>query len=138
MEKDEMLTIFFYMWIKPGREAECAKVVREAMVSTRADDEGCIDYTFYRQSDEARRLVLFEHWRDGDALNAHIARLQRVFGPQTRTSRIHERITSGACQRRSLTCSRRQGGSVRGLCVTRPTRGFSCANRTPGNRRPND
>jgi len=69
------------MRVKPGRESECAKVIKEATASTRAKDDGCISYTFYRQSDEPRHLVLFEQWRDADALNAHIARLQRVFGP---------------------------------------------------------
>jgi quinol monooxygenase YgiN len=80
MEK-QMLTILFHMTVKPEREAECAKVINEATSSTRAEDEGCITYTFYRQSDEPRHLVLFEQWRDADALSAHIARLQRVFGP---------------------------------------------------------
>jgi len=44
-----------------------------------ANDEGTV--AFYRQRDEPRHLVLFEQWRDADALNVHIARLQRVFGP---------------------------------------------------------
>jgi quinol monooxygenase YgiN len=76
-----MLTIFFHMMVKPGREAECAKVTAELTASTRAEDEGCINYAFYRQSDDPRHFVLFEQWRDLDALNAHLARLQRVFGP---------------------------------------------------------
>ena len=76
-----MLTMFFHMWIKPGHETESAKVVAEAIASTLAEDDGCINYTFYRQNDEPRHLVLFEQWRDSDALNAHIARLQQVYGP---------------------------------------------------------
>ncbi len=76
-----MLTIFSHMWVKPGHEAESARVVAEAIASTLAKDEGCITYTFYRQNDEPRHLVLVEQWRDGDALNAHIARLQEVYGP---------------------------------------------------------
>ena len=76
-----MLTIFFHMTVKAGREAESTKVAAEVTASTRAEDEGCINYTFYRQNDDPRHLVLFEQWRDAAALNGHIARLQRVFGP---------------------------------------------------------
>ena len=76
-----MLTIFFHLWVKPGHETECAKALAEAMASTRAEDDGCINYAFYRENDEPRHLVLFEQWRDADALNAHIERLQRVYGP---------------------------------------------------------
>ena len=76
-----MLTILFHMSVKAGHEAEAAKLATDLMASTRAEDDGCLNYTFYRRSDEPRELVLFEQWRDADALNAHIARLQRIFGP---------------------------------------------------------
>ena len=76
-----MITILFHMTTKPGREAECAKVAKELMASTKAEDDGCIAYTFYRRGDQPRELLLFEQWRDADALNAHIARLQSVLGP---------------------------------------------------------
>ena len=76
-----MLTILLHMTVKPGREAECAKLTAELTASTRAEDRGSISYTFYRQIDEPRHLVLFEQWTDQDSLNAHIARLQRVLGP---------------------------------------------------------
>jgi len=76
-----MLTILLHMTVKPGREAECARVAAELTASTRAEDKGCISYTYYRRSDDPRQLVLFEQWADQDSLNAHIARLQRVLGP---------------------------------------------------------
>jgi hypothetical protein len=60
-----MLTIFLHVTVKPGRQAECAKMAAELTASTRAEDH----------------LVLFEQWADQDSLNAHIARLQRVLGP---------------------------------------------------------
>jgi hypothetical protein len=40
-----------------------------------------INYAIYRRSDDARQFVLFEQWRDAEALNGHISRLQRVYGP---------------------------------------------------------
>jgi quinol monooxygenase YgiN len=76
-----MLTILFHVTIKPGREADCAAMVTEATASTRSQDEGCLNYTFYRRSDNPRELVLFEQWRDTESLGAHIGRLQRVYGP---------------------------------------------------------
>ena len=76
-----MITVLFHMTIKPGREAEAAKVAVEVMASTKAEDRGCINYTFLRRSDNAREFALYEQWQDQDALNAHIARLQRVYGP---------------------------------------------------------
>jgi quinol monooxygenase YgiN len=76
-----MLTILLQMTVKPGREAECAKVAAELTASTLAEDNGCISYTYYRRSDEPRHLLLFEQWADQDSLNAHISRLQRVLGP---------------------------------------------------------
>ena len=76
-----MITIFFHMTVKPGREEECAVLAKDQMARTRTQDKGCINYTIYRQSESSRELVLFEQWRDLDSLNTHIARLQREFGP---------------------------------------------------------
>jgi quinol monooxygenase YgiN len=55
-----MLTILFYMTVKAGREDACAALVKEATVSTRSQDDGCLNYTFYRRNDNPRELVLFE------------------------------------------------------------------------------
>ena len=76
-----MITILFHATIKAGCEDECDRVVKDAMATTRAEDKGCLAYTFYRRSDNPRELVLFEQWSDVEALGAHMARLQRVYGP---------------------------------------------------------
>lgn len=76
-----MITIMFRMMSIPGREDDVVRMCRELMASTRAEDDGCITYTFYRRSDNPREMLLFEQWRDQDALNAHLTRLQRVYGP---------------------------------------------------------
>ena len=76
-----MLTIVLYMTVKAGREDECAAVCKDAMTSTRSQDEGCLSYTFYRRRDNPRELMLFEQWRDADSVKAHLERLYRVFGP---------------------------------------------------------
>lgn len=75
-----MITILLHMTVKAGREGECAALAKELMNSSRAQDPGCINYVFYRRSDSSRELVLYEQWRDLEALNAHVARLQQVLG----------------------------------------------------------
>ena len=56
-------------------------MAKDLTASTRAEDDGCITYEYYRQSDNPREFILFEQWRDADTLAAHIARLQRTLGP---------------------------------------------------------
>ena len=76
-----MITVLFSMTVKAGREEEWSALLGELHRSTHAEDEGCLSYSFYRRADAPREYVLHEQWRDAGALNAHIARLQRVFGP---------------------------------------------------------
>lgn len=76
-----MITVLFLMTAKAGQEEHCARLAKEATASTRAEDAGCISYSFFRRSDNPRELMLFEQWRDADALAAHIERLKRVYGP---------------------------------------------------------
>jgi quinol monooxygenase YgiN len=76
-----MITILFHMQAKAGREDDFVAQARDLVATTRAEDEGCINYSIYRQTDNPRQFVLFEQWRGPDALNAHITRLQRVLGP---------------------------------------------------------
>jgi quinol monooxygenase YgiN len=75
-----MLTIVIHMTVKAGREDECEATCKHVMMSTRSEDEGCLNYTFYRRRDNPRELMLFEQWRDADSVKAHLARLYRVFG----------------------------------------------------------
>ena len=76
-----MITILFHMKIRPDQEAEFQEVALEAQRATRADDDGCISYTFLRQASEPGEYVLFEQWRDRDALIAHAGHLVRLYGP---------------------------------------------------------
>jgi Antibiotic biosynthesis monooxygenase len=69
------------MTMKAGREDECAAIAKDLMATTRAQDRGCISYTFFRRADDPRELMLYEQWQDIDALNAHLGRLRQAFGP---------------------------------------------------------
>ena len=76
-----MVTILFHTTAKVGHEDECARIAKELTASTRAEDQGCINYTYYRRSDNPREYVLFEQWADADVLARHIDRLKAVYGP---------------------------------------------------------
>jgi hypothetical protein len=56
-------------------------MMRRLTESTRAEDDGVITYVFLQQQNNPREYVLYEQWRDSAALNAHLARLRKVFGP---------------------------------------------------------
>jgi len=75
-----MITLLFYMTVKPGREDEFAALAKEMMSSTHAEDEGCINYSIHRQSDSAREFVLYEQWRDQAAVSGHLDRLFAAIG----------------------------------------------------------
>ena len=76
-----MLTILFSMVVKAGREEEWQAMLAELHRTTHAEDDGCLAYAYYRRADNPREYVLFEQWRDAAALDAHLARLRRVYGP---------------------------------------------------------
>ena len=75
-----MLTILFSMTVKPGREDEFAALAREMMRGTHAEDDGCITYTIHRRGDDLRQFVLYEQWRDREAVQAHLDRMFAALG----------------------------------------------------------
>ena len=76
-----MITIFFSMTVKAERQTEFEILARELTASTKAQNRGCLAYTFYRRADQPRDFVLYEQWHDAPALGAHLARLHQVLGP---------------------------------------------------------
>jgi len=87
-ENEAMLTILYYVTVKEGNEQAVQELVTRLATTTRAEDAGCLAYTFYQQQDNPREYVLFEQWRDQAALDAHLARLQAVFGPPRPGGRV--------------------------------------------------
>jgi quinol monooxygenase YgiN len=75
------VTILFSITVKEGKEQEVADMMQRLTSSTRAEDDGVLSYLFLQQQNSARDYVLYEQWRDSAALNAHLKRLQKVFGP---------------------------------------------------------
>ena len=75
------ITILFSITVKERREQEAADVIQRLTSTTRAEDQGALTYVFLQQQNSPREFVLYEQWRDSAALNAHLKRLQKVFGP---------------------------------------------------------
>jgi quinol monooxygenase YgiN len=57
--------------VSPGREAEFEALARQLEADTRAREEGCLRYEWYR-AEAPQTYVLIERWRDRDAAAAHL------------------------------------------------------------------
>jgi quinol monooxygenase YgiN len=75
-----MITVFFYMTVKPEQVEAFCDLVTQLVRTTRVEDDGCITYVFHQQCDNPREFVLYEQWQDQASLDAHLARLDRVLG----------------------------------------------------------
>ena len=77
-----MITIFFYVTVKPGKEHEFHDLVIRLTNISRSEDAGCLSYVFHQQQGVyPSRYVLYEQWSDQQALDAHVAHLQTLLGP---------------------------------------------------------
>ena len=56
--------------IKDGSLEEGRAAIVKMMEASRAED-GCLDYTFAQDLSDPNTLILFERWRDQEALKAH-------------------------------------------------------------------
>ena len=77
----EEVTMLINLTIKPGSEEKMREIASYLNESTNTSDEGCIYYAFHQQVDNPNIFVIFERWQDSDVLQAHLARLQDMYGP---------------------------------------------------------
>jgi len=75
------LSNMFYATVKADKVDELRAMLVKAAEATRAEEEGCITFVLHQQVQNPHAFVVYEQWRDQDALNANIAHLQRLFGP---------------------------------------------------------
>lgn len=87
-----MITILFRMTVKAERDAEWRALAAQLTRSTRSEDAGCVNYVYHRQIDNPREYVLYEQWRDEEALTAHLARLVGQLGPPPAGGRLPARF----------------------------------------------
>lgn len=77
-------------------ETLIAEVIK--MVRASRKEDGCLDYSFARDLADPTVLVLFERWRDRDALTAHgvsphmveFRKVMAAHPPKARDLRIYE------------------------------------------------
>jgi quinol monooxygenase YgiN len=76
-----MLACLVYLTAREGREEAFHELAVRVTEITRSEDDGCLVFTFHRRVDNPREYVLYEQWRDVQALGAHLAHLQALYGP---------------------------------------------------------
>ncbi len=76
------------MIVKDGKEQDFHDLAVRLTEVTRADDEGCLSYVFHQRQNDPKEYVLYEQWRDREALDAHIAHLETLLGPPTPGGRL--------------------------------------------------
>ena len=77
----EEVTMLITLTIKTGSEDKMREIASYLNESTNDSDKGCIYYAFHQQVENPNTLVIFERWQDSAALQAHLTRLQDVYGP---------------------------------------------------------
>lgn len=73
------ITFFFYLTGKPGCEAQLRELLTEMSLASRAE-AGCVNYIYHQAKDDPQQWLLYEQWRDREALLAHVANMKARFG----------------------------------------------------------
>jgi quinol monooxygenase YgiN len=68
-----MIQINGTITLAPGALASAAETLEaiKAMVSASRAEDGCLDYTFAQDLTDPDTLIIYERWRDAQALEAH-------------------------------------------------------------------
>lgn len=76
-----MITVVFTASILADRIDEFRAIATKGAGQFRQED-GCVTYGWYRQQDAPpTSLMLFEQWRDAEALAVHLKKLADEYGP---------------------------------------------------------
>jgi len=67
-----MVTIIFRMKIKDGKEDEALDRLRKMCDAVEANELKTLAYVFHQAKDNPSEVVLFEHYVDDEALQAHM------------------------------------------------------------------
>jgi quinol monooxygenase YgiN len=95
-----MIQINGTITLAPGTIADNPETVEaiKAMVATSRAEDGCLTYTFAQDLSDPDTLIIYERWRDQDALaahgkSAHMAEFQKVMAanpPLGRDLRVYQ------------------------------------------------
>ncbi len=70
-----MITLIATLRVKPGKMNEAIEVLKEAVPRIRAAEPGCLEYAPHTVSGEESMLIIYEKYRDKEALQTHSANL---------------------------------------------------------------
>jgi len=87
-----MITIIFRIIIKKGTEEEFKNVIKDLTISAYTEPERCIQYAFHQNVHNPREFILYEQWDDQKTLNAHLRRLEVLFGPKAKNSSLPTKL----------------------------------------------
>lgn len=87
-----MITILLNMTVKAGLENDFVKMAKHLTEVTRAEDDGCLNYTFHQQADDPQNFVLYEQWQDMPSLSAHLKHLVELLGEPAEGENLPEAL----------------------------------------------
>ena len=74
------VNIVFKATVKMGLEKQFYKTALELMNSTKAEEVGCLQFTFHQHAENPNLFLAYEQYEDSAAMNIHFKRLEKVYG----------------------------------------------------------
>jgi len=68
-----MIAIVATMKAKSGKENELIAIMKGLVKAVRENEPGALDYTFHRSHKDASSFLVYEKYKDGEAMQAHMA-----------------------------------------------------------------
>ena len=68
-----MLVIVATLKAQSGKEDELVAVMTDLVKAVRENEPGALDYTFHRSQKDASTFMVYEKYKDGEAMQAHMA-----------------------------------------------------------------
>ena len=70
--KRTMVVITATLRAKSGKEDELIAVMKELVAAVRDNEPGTLDYTFHRKKNDPSLFMVYEMYKDGEAMQAHM------------------------------------------------------------------
>ena len=67
-----MIALIATMTARKGKEGELIAAMKGLAAEVRAKEEGTLEYIFHRAQENPAMFMVYEKYKDGDALNAHM------------------------------------------------------------------
>jgi len=68
-----MVVITATLRAKSGKEDELIAVMKELVAKVRDNEPGNLDYTFHRKKGDESLFMVYEMYKDGEAMQAHMS-----------------------------------------------------------------